>query len=142
MKLMPLSLLLVTAVLTAGCNQPETSDSAQSDQTSTAATSGMDKNATADDKMAMPADDPANPYMQDEREMHDKMMAVKTGDASERWTRKMIEHHRGALAMSETALKGSKDEKIRQMAQKTIDMQTKDIADLNKMLTDNGKPAQ
>lgn len=138
MKLAPVSLLLATAMLTAGCSQPETADSnGQPDQTSTATSDGMNQTA-----MAMPADDPANPYMQDEREMHDKMMAVKTGDASERWTRKMIEHHRGALAMSQTALKESKDEKTRQMAQKTIDMQTKDIADLNKMLTDSGKPEQ
>lgn len=86
--------------------------------------------------------DPSNPYMPAETAMHDKMMAAKGADAGETWTRKMIEHHRGALTMSEVALKESDDPMVRQMAKKTIDMQTKDIADLNKMLTDNGKPAQ
>lgn len=86
--------------------------------------------------------DPTNPYMPAEMAMHDKMMAAKGSNDGETWTRKMIEHHRGALSMSQVALKESDDPMVRQMAQKTIDMQTKDIADLNKMLTDNGKPAQ
>jgi len=54
----------------------------------------------------------------------------------------MIEHHRGALTMSQIALKENDDPMVRQMAQKTIDMQTKDIAELNKMLTDKGLAAQ
>lgn len=86
--------------------------------------------------------DPANPYMPAEMAMHDKMMAAKGADDGETWTRKMIEHHRGALTMSQIALKESDDPMVRQMAQKTIDMQTKDIAQLNKMLTDKGLAAQ
>jgi uncharacterized protein (DUF305 family) len=86
--------------------------------------------------------DPANPYMPAEMAMHDKMMAAKGADDGETWTRKMIEHHRGALTMSQIALKESDDPMVRQMAQKTIDMQTKDIAELNKMLTDKGLAAQ
>ncbi len=86
--------------------------------------------------------DPSNPYMPAEMAMHEKMMAAKGADAGETWTRKMIEHHRGALSMSEIALKETQDLMVRQMAQKTIDMQTKDIAELNKMLTDTGKSAQ
>lgn len=77
-----------------------------------------------------------------EMAMHDKMMAAKGADDGETWTRKMIEHHRGALTMSQIALKESDDPMVRQMAQKTIDMQTKDIAELNKMLTDKGLAAQ
>ena len=86
--------------------------------------------------------DANNPYMPAEMAMHDKMMAAKGADVGETWTRKMIEHHRGALSMSQIALKQSDDPMVRQMAQKTIDMQTRDIADLNKMLTDAGKSAQ
>lgn len=86
--------------------------------------------------------DPANLYMPAEMAMHDKMMAAKGADDGETWTRKMIEHHRGALTMSQIALKESDDPMVRQMAQKTIDMQTKDIAELNKMLTDKGLAAQ
>lgn len=86
--------------------------------------------------------DPSNPYLPDETAMHDKMMAAKGTNAGETWTRKMIEHHRGALAMSETALKESQDPMVRQMAQKTIAVQTKDIADLQKVLTEKGTPSQ
>lgn len=86
--------------------------------------------------------DPSNPYIASETDMHDKMMAAKGTDAAEMWTRKMIEHHKGALSMSEVALKETDDAMVREMAQKTIDMQTKEIADLQKMLTDEGKAAQ
>ncbi len=74
--------------------------------------------------------DPSNPYMASEMDMHDKMMAAKGADAAETWTRKMIEHHKGALTMSEVALKETDDAMVRDMAQKTIEMQTNDIADL------------
>ena len=45
-----------------------------------------------------------NPDGQAEMDMHQKMMAAKQGDASEMWTRKMIEHHRGGIAMSRIVL--------------------------------------
>ena len=86
--------------------------------------------------------DPSNPYMASETGMHDKMMAAKGTDAAETWTRKMIEHHKGALTMSEVALKETEDAMVRKMAQKTIDMQGKEIVELQKMLTDKGKAAQ
>ena len=60
---------------------------------------GMDDGQMAgmshDDMVKMMA---GNSYAQSEMDMHQKMMAVKQGDASEMWTRKMIEHHRGAIA--------------------------------------------
>ena len=86
--------------------------------------------------------DPSNPYLASEMDMHDKMMAAKGKDAAETWTRKMIEHHKGALTMSEVALKETDDAIVRKMAQKTIDMQTKDIAELQKWLTDKGSARQ
>ena len=86
--------------------------------------------------------DPSNPYMASETDMHDKMMAAKGADAAETWTRKMIEHHKGALTMSEVALKETDDAMVRKMAQETIDMQTKDIAELQKWLTDKGSAKQ
>jgi uncharacterized protein (DUF305 family) len=86
--------------------------------------------------------DPSNPYMPAEMAMQDKMMTAKGANDGETWTRKMIEHHRGALSMSQIALKESDDPMVRQMAQKAIDMQTKDIAELNKMLTEKGLAAQ
>ena len=86
--------------------------------------------------------DPGNPYHAAEMEMHMKMMAAKAGDASEMWTRKMIEHHRGAIAMSRVALTAAIDAPTRRMAQMTIDMQAKDVAELQGMLRTMGKTAQ
>ena len=83
-----------------------------------------------------------NPYGQAEMDMHHKMMAAKQGDAAEMWTRKMIEHHRGAVAMSQIVLRESPDAKTRQMAQKSIAEQNKSIGELQAMLRSMGKPAQ
>ena len=107
------------------------------------AETGMNGETDADTAMKseMKAD-PSNPYMASEMEMHDKMMAAQGANAAETWTRKMIEHHKGALTMSQVALKETDDAMVRQMAQKTIDMQTKEIAELQKMLTDEGKARQ
>lgn len=83
-----------------------------------------------------------NPYAQSEMDMHEKMMAAKEGDAAEMWTRKMIEHHRGAIAMSRVALRDAKDVGTRQMAQMTITTQEKDIAELQNWLRKHGKRSQ
>ena len=80
-----------------------------------------------------------NPYAQSEMDMHMKMMAAKQGDASEMWTRKMIEHHRGAIAMSKVAERDAKDAETRQMAAMTIAMQEKDISKLQGWLRTHGK---
>ena len=133
-----LALASLVVVLTASaCDQ-------QLDGASQAPTeTGMKSETGADTAMKseMTAD-PSNPYMASETDMHNKMMAAKGRDAAEMWTRKMIEHHKGALSMSEVALKETDDAMVREMAQKTIDIQTKEIADLQIMLTDDGKAAQ
>ena len=104
---------------------------------------GMQSDMAAENAMKSDAKaDPSNPYMASETGMHDKMMAAKGADAAETWTRKMIEHHKGALTMSEVALKETDDAMVRKMAQKTIDMQGKEIVELQKMLTDKGRAAQ
>ena len=90
----------------------------------------------------MMMNDPSNPYAKSEMDMHMKMMAAKAGDASEKWTRKMIEHHRGAIGMSRVALAQASDAETKRMAQMTIDMQEKDIAELQGWLRSHGKPAQ
>ncbi|WP_308461765.1 DUF305 domain-containing protein [Sphingomonas folli] len=54
----------------------------------------------------------------------------------------MIEHHRGAIAMSQTALRSTQNAEIRREAQKTIDSQNREIATLNAMLRKMGKRAQ
>lgn len=85
---------------------------------------------------------PANPYPPAEMEMHQKMMSAAGADATETWVRKMIEHHRGAIAMSKIVLRDSKDQKVRQMAEKTIAEQEREISDLQAWLREQGKTAQ
>ncbi len=83
-----------------------------------------------------------NPYAQAEMDMHQKMMAAKEGDAAEMWTRKMIEHHRGAIAMSRVAVRDAKDAQTREMAQRTITKQEKVFAELQAWLRKHGKRPQ
>lgn len=83
-----------------------------------------------------------NPYGQAEMDMHQKMMAAKEGDAAEMWTRKMIEHHRGAIAMSRVAVRDARDAETRRMAQMTITKQEADVAELQAWLRKHGKRPQ
>lgn len=93
------------------------------------------------DMMAM-MNDPNNPYGATEMEMHKKMMMAKQGLPSELWTRKMIEHHRGAIAMSRVALEKAKDKQTRNMAQMTITAQTREITKMQAWLKSHDMPAQ
>ncbi len=93
------------------------------------------------DMMAM-MNDPNNPYGATEMEMHKKMMTANAGLPSELWTRKMIEHHRGAIAMSQVALDKATDKQTRNMAQMTITAQTREIAKMQAWLKSHGKAAQ
>lgn len=83
-----------------------------------------------------------NPYAQAEMDMHVKTMAAKQGDASEMWTRKMIEHHRGAVAMSRVALRIANDGETKRMAEMNITEQEKSIVELQGWLRKHGKSPQ
>jgi uncharacterized protein (DUF305 family) len=83
----------------------------------------------------------ANPYAEAGMAMHHKMMVTGT-DAAETYARQMIEHHRGAIAMSKIAVTDAKDNEVRTMAQKQIVMQEKDVAELQSWLKRHGKTAQ
>jgi uncharacterized protein (DUF305 family) len=84
---------------------------------------------------------PANPYAEVGMAMHHKMMVVGA-DASETWIRQMIEHHRGAIAMSKIAVTQAADKEVGVMAQKVVTMQEKEVASLQSWLKRNGKKAQ
>lgn len=82
------------------------------------------------------------PFMPAEMAMHEKMMKAKGANASETWVRKMIEHHRGAIAMSQIVLRQAPDAKTRQMAQKSIAEQNTSIGELQAILRSMGKRPQ
>ena len=77
------------------------------------------KNGAADQKSA----DLYRPAMMD---MQQKMQSATGADASETYMRKMLEHHKGAVAMSDIALKNGVSGALRQQVQKTRDDNDKD----------------
>jgi len=66
-----------------------------------------------------------------EAAMHERMMAASGGTVDEAYIAKMVEHHRGAVAMADVALAQSRDPEIRRMAQTVKDAQTREIAEMN-----------
>ena len=66
--------------------------------------------------------------------MHQMMMAAKGADASETFMRKMLEHHMGAVAMSDLALANGVSGALRQQVQKTRDDNKKEAEMLQAML--------
>ena len=67
-------------------------------------------------------------------DMHEKMMAAKGADASETFMRKMLEHHRGGVVMSDIALQNGVSGALREQVQKTRDDQQKDAEMIEAML--------
>ena len=90
--------------------------------------------AEASNEAAM-TNDPSNPFGQAEMQMHERMTATVGANASETWVRKMIEHHRGAVEMSEILLAQGGDERFLEKARMTVTMQMRDIAELERMLS-------
>ena len=71
-------------------------------------------------------------------QMHDAMMAAKGADVSEAFLRKMLEHHRGGVTMSDVALQNGVSGVLRQQVQKTRDDQQKEAQMVEAML--RGEP--
>lgn len=67
-------------------------------------------------------------------DMHQKMMAASGSDVSQTYMRKMLEHHKGAVAMSDVALANGVTGTLRSQIQKTRADQQKDIAMVEAML--------
>jgi len=67
-------------------------------------------------------------------DMHQKMMAAKGADASETFMRKMLEHHKGAVAMSDVALQNGVSGALRDQVEKTRSDNKKDAEMVEAML--------
>ena len=65
-----------------------------------------------------------------EAAMHTGMARASGETVDEAYIAKMIEHHRGAVAMAEVALRESRDPEVRRMAQIVVDTQTREIAEM------------
>lgn len=71
-------------------------------------------------------------------DMQQKMAAAEGADASEIYMRKMLEHHRGAVAMSDVALANGASGAVRTQVEKTKATQRKDAEMVEAML--RGEP--
>ena len=73
-------------------------------------------------------------------DMHQKMMAAKGMEVSETFMRKMLEHHRGAVKMSDVALASGVGGALRAQIEKTKKMNQDDAKVVEAML--RGKPME
>jgi uncharacterized protein (DUF305 family) len=102
-----------------------------------AACSGGEQNAqpaVEETTASSMANDPNNPFGAVEMEMHEKMVAATGANASETWLKKMIEHHRGAVTMSELLIDRGGEPRFVEMAQATVSKQQKEIGELERTL--------
>jgi uncharacterized protein (DUF305 family) len=74
----------------------------------------------------------------DMKMMHD-MSVPYTGNPDVDFRTHMIPHHQGAVEMAKVALKHAKAPETKRMAQKIIDDQEKEIAEMQDWLKKNGK---
>ncbi len=81
--------------------------------------------------------DPASAalYQPAQMAMHNAMMAAQGSDVSDSWVRKMLEHHKGAIAMSDIALANGATGAVRAQIEKTKADQQKDIEHIEGMLS-------
>ena len=88
--------------------------------------------------------DPASQaYMDGMRKMNRDMRKPMTGDADQDFARMMLSHHRGAVDMAKVQLQYGKDPELRALAQKIVNDQTREIAQLQDWLKRHpAKPAQ
>lgn len=79
-----------------------------------------------------------NDYMAAMKKMDQAMMTAKGATPDQTFARKMIVHHQGAIEMSQIQLRHGTDAEAKRMAQKTIDENTKGIAELERWLKSHG----
>lgn len=77
-------------------------------------------------------------YMKAMQDMHQKMMSADDADPDRAFALKMIQHHQGGIAMAQVLQQHGDDAELKQMAQKSADMQRKEIAELQAWLDRHG----
>ena len=115
---------LAALALTAACSGEQAAENNQG--TAIAPGSSADAN--------MAAADPNNPYAEAEMQMGERMMAAVGRNAADTWVRKMIEHHRGAIAMSEILETQGGDPEVLEKARETAQEQRRELQELERML--------
>lgn len=85
-------------------------------------------------KDGAPDEQSAELYRPAMMDMQQKMMAAKGANPSETFMRKMLEHHKGAVSMSDVALQNGVSGALREQVQKTRDANKKDAEMVEAML--------
>lgn len=77
-------------------------------------------------------------FMDVHEKMKKDMTMMPSGDADKDFAMMMIPHHQGAIGMAEVELKYGKDPVLKEMAQKIIDDQKKEIDEFKKWQAEHG----
>ena len=85
-------------------------------------------------KQGEPQQTSAEPYAAAEREMMQAMMAARRDDISESFLRKMLEHHKGGVALSDVLIAAGGDEQTLAKARTTRADQDKDAKEIEAIL--------
>ena len=92
------------------------------------------------DMMPSPSDSASTKdFKEAEMRMMKNMHISFTGDADVDFRARMIAHHQGAIDMAKVALNHAKEADTKKMAQKIIDDQEKEIAEMKDWLKKHGK---
>jgi uncharacterized protein (DUF305 family) len=95
--------------------------------------------ATARSTMPAPQDSQStNEFKAANLDMMKNMNVPYTGNPDVDFRTHMIPHHQGAIAMAKIVLKYAKDEETKKLAQKIIEAQEKEVADMQGWLEKNG----
>ena len=114
-------LLSASALATAACSRTD-GDTGEPDSNVEATSAGRAENHN-------------NPFSTAETEMRQQMMVAVGGNAAETWVRKMIEHHRGAIAMSQSLIHSEGDPTLTEMARADVEEQQRELGELQRILT-------
>lgn len=76
--------------------------------------------------------DSSKAFMEVHEKMKKDMAMTPSGDTDKDFAMMMIPHHQGAIDMAEVELKFGKDPALKEMAQKIIDAQKKEIEEFKK----------
>lgn len=82
-----------------------------------------------------------SPFAAAEIRMDEAMNEAAGTSVGDSWARKMIEHHRGAIAIARQALAMAPDSHVAAMAQATIEEETGEVARLQKLVS-GGAPVR
>jgi uncharacterized protein (DUF305 family) len=84
--------------------------------------------------------EPSDPYPASEMKMHEAMAAAVGADVSDTWVRKMIEHHKGAIAMADYEVAHGHDDRVIPIARRMAAKQRQEIAELQQLIRQDAAP--